>query len=424
MKQKLAQILKTKTIQHSLITLSGTIINGLIGAVFFLLLARSLGPKNFGIVSFSIIILTLISDIADLGINTGIINFVSKNYLNDLSKVRQILKLSLESKLLIWLVVLIIGWLVMPFISFNILQKPELSFYLRLSLVGVGGALVFSFATSSLQALQRFKLWSFINISMNAIRLALAILLIYGLILTPTNALLIYISITFLGFFIALLFLPKDFLTAKNETSQFNSLFHFNKWVALTIVLSAISSRIDSIFLTKLSSLNDLGIYSVANQLTSYLPQLSSAIAVVAAPKFGSMTNTRDAFSYFRKLGFFCIGLSLLGLLVIPLGFFLIPIFYGSNYQRSSLLFVLLFIANLLFLISTPAYQAIYYYFSKSKIAFIITLIIFVVNTSLMWVMIKALGPVGAALTVVAVSLLNLIISTTWVMIKFKGKNG
>ncbi len=420
MKQELAQILKTKTIQHSFVTISGTLINGVLGGLFFLILARSLGPQNFGILSFSIVVLTLIADIADLGVNTGVINFMSKHFLVDQLKVKQVLKLSLESKVVVWLLILIIGWQVMPYISNEVLQKPELDFYLRLSLVGAGGAMLFSLAASSLQAMQFFKQWSLISISMNAVRLIVVLILIYGLILTPTNAMIIYLAVTFLGFLISLIFLPKDFITTKNEIAQFGSLFHFNKWVALTIMLSAISSRIDSIFLTKIGSLSQVGIYSVASQLASYVPQLSTAIAVVVAPKFGSFTNKKDATAYFYKLQLLCIALGLMGLLIIPVAWFLIPAIYGSSYQESSLIFALLFLGNLIFFISTPAHQAIYYFFSSSKVAFFITLFIFVMNIFLMWFMISWFGLMGAALSVLLISLLNFIISTFWVVIKLQ----
>lgn len=422
MKQKLLQILKTKTIQQSIVTLSGTLLNGVLGMLFFLFLARNLGPQNFGIVSFSIVILTLISDIADFGINTGIINFVSKHFLSDSVKTKQILKLSFEGKFLIWILVLIFGWLTMPFITWNILQKPELDPYLKLSLIGVGGAMLFSYTSSSLQAMQRYKIWSFLNITMNLTRLLLVIVLIYGSILTSVSSLLLYFSITFLGFFIGSLFLPKGLLLVKGEISQFKELFHFNKWIALTILISAISSRVDSIFLTKLTSLRDVGIYSVASQLASYVPQLSGAVAIVAAPKFSSFTNESDARRYFYKLSVLCFGLALLGLIIIPLIWFFIPIFYGVSYKDSSLIFGLLFIANLILFVSTPAHQAIYYFFSNSKIAFLITLAVFIVNIILMWFMITFYSLIGAALAVLLVSLLNLIIPTLWVINKFKNK--
>ena len=49
MKLMLKSILATATFKQSQVTIVGTIINGVLGALFYIVLARFLGPSDFGI---------------------------------------------------------------------------------------------------------------------------------------------------------------------------------------------------------------------------------------------------------------------------------------------------------------------------------------------------------------------------------------
>src|SRR3990167_5859394 len=106
----LGSITKTATWKQSQITIIGTIINGVLGAVFYIFIARFLGPADFGLLIISIVTLTLIADIVDLGTNTGLIRFVSAHLVSERWKSFKFLKLGLEIKLIVWLIVLFLGF--------------------------------------------------------------------------------------------------------------------------------------------------------------------------------------------------------------------------------------------------------------------------------------------------------------------------
>ena len=93
-------LIKTATFRQSTITFSGTVINGLLGAVFYILVARFLGPSSFGLLMVAITLLTLISDIGDLGTDTGLVNFVGRNIKKKPLKAYRFLKLGLKIKLI------------------------------------------------------------------------------------------------------------------------------------------------------------------------------------------------------------------------------------------------------------------------------------------------------------------------------------
>lgn len=411
--------MKTATFRQSQITVLGTIINGGLGALFYIVMARFLGPVDFGLLSVSIITLTLIADIADLGTNTGLIRFVSSNLTANSEKAFRFLKLSLKIKILVWSVILVLGYFLSPFFAQVIFNKPELTIPLKLVTIGVGGALLFSFTTSALQSLQKFFLWSAINIMTNLFRLLLIFYLFYISQLNLFSGIASYIILPFFGFSLALLFLPlKKIITVSGENSVAWDFFKFNKWVALFTFVAAISSRLDTYIIAALLSSREIGIYAAANQLTQVIPQIVGALGVVAAPKFASFQSQKEMLIYFKKFQLMVLGIALVGLLVIPPAFYIIPLIYGPLYSETIFPFIILFFGMLIFLISIPLHSSIIYYFGKPELFVWLSTGHLLTVALLGYYLTLSLGVVGAAIAVVIGMLLNLIVPLIWFLRK------
>lgn len=412
-------ILKTKTFTQSSLTMGGTILNSLLGMIFFILVARNLGSYQFGIFSVTLAMITLVADIGNLGTDTGLIRFIGKYWPGEKEKALRFLKLGFEVKLFVWLLILLLGFNLVPIIVEKIFQKPELIDPFRMGLIGVGGALFFSFTTSSLQALQKYTKFVLILVGSNYFRLVVSILILGTPLFTLDNTLKIYMIAPFLGFLIGLLFLP-NFFKVKNGFAVSSEFFHYNKWIALISLISAVSSRLDIFLTTRFLTIQEVGIYSVATQLNSFLPQVYFALATVAAPKFASFNTLDLAKTYTLKLQKMVLGLCILGLSGILVAYFFIPIFYGQEYQASFVPFAILFIGQLFFLLSLPTHQSIYYYFAKPKIIFLITIFQFFTNLILGVALINQFGINGAALAVLISNVLIFILPSIWVLNKFK----
>lgn len=418
---KILEILKTKTIIHSSITLTGTVVNGILGILFYILVARFLGPVEFGVLMICIAAITMISDIADLGTDTGLIRFVGKHLSSDKNTALKFMKLGLKIKLIVGVGIIVVGWMLVPFISNYFFEKPELILPLRLSLFGVLGALLFSFTTHTIQAMQKFVTWSVLNICMNGLRLFVVIILVMQSILQIDNVLITYVTIPFLGFFVGLLFLP-NFFVVKNEDSIAGEFFRYNRWIAVFTIMAAVSSKLDTFISGRLLSLEQVGIYSAASQVTSVVPQMIFALATVVAPKLASFNSDLEAKKYLKKLQLFVIGLSVAGILLIPVGAYLLPLFFGSAYQQSVTPFIVLFLAQLIFLVSLPAHQAVFYYFAYPKLFVWVALGNLLIISILGWILISNYGIIGAAVTVLIGNIFNLLVPGIWVLMKFSKK--
>ena len=138
----------------------------------------------------------------------------------------------------------------------------------------------------------------------------------------------IYVAMPFLGFFLTLLFLPtKNIIKANTKLPSHFIKYNFS--VAIFTIFAAISARLDTFLTARLLSAHDVGIYSAANQLTTAVPQLISALGIVAAPKFASFDSKDKMLSYLKKFQLLVTALAFLGLLTIPLAYFFIPLIYG-----------------------------------------------------------------------------------------------
>lgn len=421
--QPLMDILATVTIRQSSITFLGTVINGLLGAGFYILSARALGPANFGILIVSITVLTLIVDIGSLGTDTALVRFVSKYIRDQKEKAYRFLKLSLIVRFIILLLLAFTGWFLSPFLANVIFQKPILEFPLKLAFIGAGGMLLFSFSTSSLQALQRFWLWSSLQVGTNTLRLLVIGALWYYGNLNIDTGLMIYIILPFIGFAASFLFLPKGFLKTSQAFLVVGEYFHYSKWVALFSFLTAIYARLDIFISARLLPAAEVGFYAAATQLVAIVPQIVMAIGTVIAPKMASMRSKEELLVYLKKSQLFVVLLAVLGIISIPVILYLIPVIYGASYTTAvPKLFIILFSAMLIFLISVPIHSSVLYYFSYPRLFVWVSAGQLAIIGILGWHLISVYGAIGAAFTVLVSAVFNFVVPFVWILIKLARK--
>jgi O-antigen/teichoic acid export membrane protein len=408
-------IINTKTIQQSAVTLVGTAINGILGLIFYILIARQLGPEQFGNISLAITVLTLTADIADFGTNSGITRFVPKFLVDDPTRSKRILKMTLQFKFAAYVVVLLLGLVTAPFIATHVFSKPELASLLQFSFIGVGGAMLFSLASTALQSMQKFGHWSIVNITSNLLRLVIVSILVLQQYLDSTTILATYIAVPFFGFLLASLFLPvRQIIYSKDTWSDRGIFFRYNRWVAVNILIAAFASRMDLLLIGRLLSSVELGIYAAANQLISMLPQLIGALGSVAAPKLASFTEDDQMMTYFKKFQLFTGLLAVIGLICLPLLWFVIPIILGSAYIASLPIFSILFIAMMIFLLSIPVNMAITYYFEEPQFFIVTSMINLFIMIIVGYAAISIFGVLGAAGTVLSGMIVNYVLSLVY----------
>lgn len=421
MMEKLKDLVRTRTLRQSLITVIGTGTSGVFGFLFFWYAANSTSSAEYALFAISITLVNLFADIGDIGLNTGIIRFVAKYRGEDVNRTNQFLKLIFKLKIIIWIVIITLSFVSARYIAEHIFNKPEIYISLLYAGFGVGGIFLLGFALNTIQASSRFVLWSISTVFINFFRLLILVILsiwsINSNILTN-----LYIAIPFIGFIFLYNFLP-NFWVAKSENSQSKELFSFTKWVAVSIGLSAIVSRIDILLATRFVSLSELGVYAVAIHLTSLIPQVVYAIAVVVAPKMSSYEDKVKAKRYINKVQIFVFGLAIIGIMLgVPIGYIVIRYAYAEHYYLSFIPYVILLIGQAIFLLSIPAHTAISFYFAKPKILVAMNMVNLIVISIGGVFLVSNFGILGASINVLVFHIIEFLIPTVWVYYQFRNK--
>lgn len=414
------KIFQTVTFRQSSLTMAGTVVNGILGAVFYILVARLLGPAQFGLFSIATLVLSLVADIGDLGTNTGLVRFVSANKISSPEKAKKFLKLGFEAKLIASLLIGIFGLLLSSWIATYLFKKPELTPLLKVAFLGVAGSLLFSFIITTLQAYERFWSWSIVQILTNGSRIGL-VFLFYRLFETTALATMgAYALIPMFGFIGGLFVTQTKFLKVKGETSEIKEFFHYNKWVALFTLIAAFSARLDSFLTARYLSIIEVGMYAAATRVTQIVPQLVGAISTVVAPKMASIGTRAEFISYFKKTQLFVSLLTILGILSIPIVSYLIPIIFGSAYSASVPIFIVLLFAMLVLLISIPVHTAVFYYFSYPKLFVYISTGHLLIVALAGYFLIPVYGVMAIAYSVLVAGVFGFIVPAVWVYRKLK----
>lgn len=403
-------LFKSKTSQHSLITIGTTGINGVLGLLFYIFSARLLGPSDFGNLLIVLAIIVIASDIADFGLNSGIINFVSKN--KDTKDYYFYLSSAIQLKLLFGVITVVIISVGSIYLAETVFNKVAINSLLVAGSVGILGQMLFSFSTSTLQALQRFYSWSGLLIGSNLLRLIALFILLNTNQLSAQTVLFSFIVMPFLFFGFSLLLLPsKHILHFSHSQVSTDTLIKFSSWVGITNILWVFLSKADTLLLGRLVSSIQLGIYGIASQLTVVINQLISALAAVLAPRFASFKEKKEMNRFLIKFSFAISGLIILSVFLLPIVYFILPGILGEQYVTSLPIFVVLILAGLLVLLATPLHESIRYFFQRPNVFLYIYGIQLLLTTIFGIYLTNGYGILGMAFAILIGNLSNLLLS-------------
>lgn len=419
MKNSLGFVFSSLT-KDSIVNISGSFLNSLLGLIFFILVSRTFGPPLFGVFGVLLAFQVIFSDVFDFGINTGILRFIPQEIAKgEFDVANKFLKLSLELKIFIGFTFILIGLFLSKPLSVLIFKNASYSLPLLFAFA-ILPTLLLGFSVSYLQSKKEFIKANILNFSSNLARLLiLFMILVFGKI-SVLQVFALFALSPLVGFFVSLFLLKMDFLFASDEWSVFKNFFSFNKWIFLGFSLSSIYSRLDNFFLVRLSNSFQTGLYASSSRLLSFHPQVAGALSITLAPRFSSFQKKIEAFNFFKKSFLTITFFSVLNLFLIPLAPLLVPLLLGIEYQGAVPAFQILSLAMVFILLSVPAQGALIYFLSKPKIFFILSLIQFLVIIIFDLIFIPKYGAFGASLAFLISSFLAFAMPTIFVFSKFK----
>lgn len=404
---------KLHTIKKNFFSLAfAEIVTKAIGALLYMVLARYLGPSEFGIYSIAISFVTIFSIIANLGVDP----FLVKEIARDPVKTAPLLQSAVTIKLLGSLTSYIAILSCIIFLPYNHITKSAI--------------LVFSFTIffraindlfdSIYRGTQRMEMCALMRISRSCITVAI----IFLFILFKKDILWITASHPITG-----LILLSYFYAFSIRGTFFTFSFSYNIenlknliWQSLPFltlgVIHIISAKTDVIMLSFFTTTKDVGLYDAANQIILILLVLPSIVSQVLYP-YMSKQYGQSRHGITRSVNLTTRYLSFIGIPTSILIFFgseqIILRLYGNEFSTSfNILRVMSVGVSIAFIRSILSWVLVA--IDKVNLMMKFGLVTLSLNILINFILIPIYGAVGAAIATV----ISMFITTTSILILLK----
>jgi len=398
------EFLKTKTIKDSAVVSGGMVFSTLLSAATIFLLARWLGPGDFGLYAASLAIAVIVTDSLELAISGSVVNFGAKNNASSqkLIKYGLILKLALGLGLGILAAVLakpVSGWI-----------NPALNQPLYLVALIIPLNFLMRFPRSVLQSQRRFWADSSLEVITSLGRFLSVAGFYFSGSLTVITGLWAYLSGAVAALMIGSALISWKFLKERIDQETRRHFFQFQKWLTIGFILAAIHGRMDTAILLKLAGPAATGIYQAAFRFFMPVMQLAAALSLVFAPRFASFVTRQEARIYLKKAAKLTLLLGLGVLLMLPLAPWLVSLIFGSAYSSAVLPARILSLGFALFIVMAPFTAYLIYSVNRTRVFALINFLQLLLLLILDYWLIPNFGAVGAAIasavTLISVNLL------------------
>lgn len=401
----------SSTAKNTYITTFGAGVVAFLGFIFWIVVARSVSPADFGLFSVVFNLITILFVLCDVGLSSSILRFLPQA-IKEAKKeeAEKILKVAFLAVLLVSGLLTAVLAIFSNQLAILVFTKKELSLPLLIasfSLLGISLSYLF---VAIFQGKQKFLLGVVTEIGMMVVKVSSIILLLFMGKLNLISLTVVFSLTSFSGLVFGLIFLGPSFLFKSLDTKLAKILLGFGLWVALARIANATAARIDTLMLTRFVEADQIGFYAAAQRMTFIFPVLITGMTAVISPKFAALGTKEEAITFFKKASLL---LSFLFIPVIVL-FVMAPWItiwiYGSVYAPSISIFRWLLASSVFFIASSVPTLAILYYLGESKFFAIISLVQLVLIFLGNLFFIPLLGVIGPAVSlVVAYSVIFLV---------------
>lgn len=414
-----SRLVFSKTARNTYTLFLGNTLDAFLAFLFTVLTFRLLSTSDFGIFSAINNFIVLAFSILDIGIGSGVINFISFHHTLNPEKSREyfkaglILRATLAS--VISLVLIGFSWIISP--RFFLTQEVPSVMLAGIAILGLS---ILDIVTFSLQGYQKFLQSAISSTSFSMIRV-LFILLVISLKIEYSVTLAMFFSAVapIVGVAIGLNFLKFSFRESHPSLSTYRSLLSFSGWVGINKLASSIAGRVDVQILLLLAGPAITGIYSVASRIASFYAVIITSFSAVVAPKLASGKPLRQLRPLLLKSILAQIGLISIMIFGIFISKPFILLLFGSKAEESITPFQGLTLANIPFIASSLSIIIIIYNLKKPKIIGLLSLFqaaIMIAGNILLIPRLGTLGPIitlGLANTVVLI-VTSMVVFSHW----------
>lgn len=409
-------------VRSSFIIFLGVFLEKFISYIYRIIVARHFGPEIYGTFSLALMILGWFISISTLGLNNGLVRYISLyRGKKEKNKIKFLFKSVLVLIILTSLLSGILLFFSASFISLNFFHDTSLIIFLKIFSVAIPLTVVSNSLLSAIRAFEKIAWYSFIfNILQNLSRFIVLIALIFiglksnSVIFSYLTSALITLIASYLvcRYKISELF-GKYFLKKEIKQKTFNELFSYSWPLLFFSVIWSIFHWSDSFMIGLFGTVKDVGIYNAAVPI-AFLLMLTSDLFLLLFFPLITREYSQKNFYLIKELSkqvgkwIFTLNLPLLLLIILFPGSF-INLFFGKAYLGATTSLRFLAIGTFfhsIFMVSNNLISVV----GKSGIVLIDIVSVSVINIILNFFLIPRYGIGGAAFsTMISLIILDII---------------
>jgi O-antigen/teichoic acid export membrane protein len=341
----------------AVVTSAGVLRLGL-GFIASLLIARALGPADFGVYAVLAATIGIIGTLAEGGLTEAAVLRISAVWPASPTQAHQRAQAFFWLRLLVCAAIVALGCGAASLVADHVLSGVDAGL-LRWALIGIVATAASGALSAVLQATGRFGRMSSLTLINTGLTAALAAALAVSGHLDLLTALVVLgIGTSVATFAAALYLLPTGWqarLPARQQLlEEGKRLFHTGRWLWLASLFAMLTANAEVLLLNRWASLPLLGAYALALNLASKADVVNQSLYTVLLPSVSS-SDVRDQPRGYLRRGLMRTVAICLGLLVlVPLAQPLIVLLYGSEYVEAATFLRLLVGVAILDVLLTP----------------------------------------------------------------------
>ncbi|MCX7927007.1 MAG: oligosaccharide flippase family protein [Candidatus Omnitrophica bacterium] len=411
-----------KTFKDYLVVLFGTGLGRGLSFLSSVIVARTLGPENFG--KFSIFfVVSVLTWLLPQAFDTSYVRFAKTSTLTE--EKNEFLRSAVFLKLIYGFIVVVFSYPLSVILARYVFKRPDVQWLLGFALVsGVFQSFLMSVA-SIFQEKENFGRFAFVySFYTGLIFILLLFLSISHLVVTLSQVIWVYfVSSVTVGFFsLAAIWLKKLKRQWRLDKESIRKTFHLSKWAFGTGVLASFFPRLDMLFVTRFLEMNMVGIYSAAQQIIMVISVMTGSVASVFLPKACRAVESAKNFAQFSKEGLLLAGLiNVAVILLIIFSPLAINLLYGPQYISASPITQILLVGWFVSIFFLP-FGGLFYVIDEAATRFFLEVLRWVIAVPLFLIFIPRWGGLGAAFAISITLIIVTLVSFFCLHISLKKK--
>ncbi|HNV24746.1 MAG TPA: oligosaccharide flippase family protein [Nitrospira sp.] len=346
--------------QQTALVFAGKMTGACLGFVMSLIVARWMGPEEFGLFSLFIVILIFGNDVLGDGLNPGVVRFYAMNRRTDPARATAVLTNALALRILLGIPIVLLGVAVGVHFAERASTSHAYVSPVMLGMVGSFGAALWSFNLSVWQAREEFGTYGLMVGLVNFLRvIGVPILLWTGwLSLGPVMGLHVffYYACTAWGLWL----LRPHLSNFKLDKELLRELLRFSKWPAMASLFFILQVNLGVPVLNYVADAREAGLYGAGSSLLMGVDFLTVSLLTTLLPKVSQLTGLEQCRSYVQRS--FPV-YAVIAVALLPFLYFARPLvlaLFGPAYESTIPVFQILFIGTLGTLVTHPLYLVLY----------------------------------------------------------------